>query len=85
MDISQFMPLAVIGAAIAVTELYKKVGFIKPEIIAKTIWLPALIVGIVGAILLGIDKEPWNIIAWNAITYAAGASYIVLIAKRTIK
>lgn len=84
MDLLQFAPVAVIGAAIAITQLYKSLDFIKKEIKDKTIWVPPLIVGILGAVLLGIDTKAWNIIAWDAITYAGAATYAVLIAKRTV-
>jgi hypothetical protein len=83
MDVTQIAPLGVIGAAIAVTELLKK--FVRKEIMDKIIWFPPLLVGAIGAVLLDFGKQPWNIIAWNALVYAAVAGYIVLVAKRTIK
>ncbi len=82
MDLTQFAPAAVIGVAISVTELCKK--YIRKEIIDRVIWLPSLIVGIVGAILLDWGK-PWNIIAWNGISYASAAIAAVLVVKRAIK
>lgn len=82
MDLTQLAPAGVIGAAIAVTQILKT--YIRKDIMDKIIWLPGLVVGIIGAILLDFGK-PWNIIAWNAFTYAAAASFAVLIAKRTIK
>ena len=83
MEIEQFAPAAVIGAAIAITEMVKNI--VPKETMDKIIWLPGLIVGILGAVLLGIGSKPWNVIAWDAITYAAASSYAVLIAKRTIR
>jgi hypothetical protein len=84
MDLALFGPAAVIGAAIAITQLYKSLVNIPVDFVNKTIWVPPLVVGIVGAILLGIGTKSWNLIAWDAITYAGAACYAVLIAKRTI-
>jgi hypothetical protein len=72
-------PAAVIGAAIALTELWKR--FASSSIAAKLIWLPALIVGIVGAILTTNPFEARPVV-WNALTWSAMACYVVLIVKR---
>jgi len=81
----QFIPGAVVAVAIVATEFYKNIGFIKPEIIAKTVWVPSLVVGIVGAVLLGWGTKPWNLIAWDGITYGTLATGLVLIYKRVVK
>ena len=83
MELVQFVPLAAIGLAIVVTELYKNIGFIKPETIQKTIWIPPLITGLAYAILT-YWGQPWNEILKEAFICSAGAAYAVLIAKRTI-
>jgi hypothetical protein len=83
MGLEQFAPAAVIGAGIAITEMVKLI--VPKATMDKIIWLPGLLVGILGAIFLGIGSKPWNLIAWDAICYAAASSYAVLIAKRTIK
>lgn len=82
MDVMQFAPGAVIGVAIAITELLKK--YIRKEIMDKIVWVPPLVVGIIGAILLDWGKA-WNIVAWDAICYAAISCFTVLVVKRTIK
>jgi hypothetical protein len=82
MDITAIAPAGVIALAIAITALLKK--FVPKETLTKVIWLPPLIVGIIGAILLGWGKA-WNLIAWDALVYAGISSYLVLVKRRTIK
>ena len=85
MDLMQLAPVPVIGLAIIVTQFYKNAGFINPDFSKKTVWLPSLVVGIIGAILLGYGTKAWNLIAWDAICYAGASTYAVLIAKRVVK
>jgi hypothetical protein len=77
--ISDIFPVAVIGVAIAVTSLFKK--YVNKSFVDKFIWLPPMLVGIIGAVLL---TEPFSIkiLIWNAFSWAAGAAFIVLIVKR---
>lgn len=81
MDIMTVVPGAVISLAIAMTELYKKL--VPEEIIKKTIWIPPLVIGVIGAVCLGYGVKPVMQIIWDGLTYAGVACYVVLIQKRT--
>ena len=82
MDITQLAPASVIGVAIAATALIKK--FVPKKVFDRIVWLPPMVVGVAGAIVLGWGGE-WQKITWDAITYGAIASYAVLVVKRVAK
>jgi len=83
MNVSELLPAAVIGAAIACTSLFKVYAAkgISQSFVDKFIWLPSVIVGIIGALLLT-NPLAWRMVVWNAFCWAAGAAFIVLIVKR---
>lgn len=84
MDFTQVLPLIVGAAAFGVTEVYKNLWFIRPDILEKTIWVPSAVVGIIGAVLLGLDQGLGvGTIIVNAIAYSTIAPGVVLAVKRS--
>jgi hypothetical protein len=83
MGVTDLLPAAVIGAAIACTSLFKVyvAKIISQDFVDKFIWLPSIIVGVIGALLLT-NPLTWRMVVWNAFCWAAGAAFIVLIVKR---
>ncbi len=80
MNLETLAPAGVVGVAYIVTELFRK--FPNSVFVERFIWLPSALVGVIGAVLLSWGK-PWNVIAWDAIQYAAVAPFLVLVIKRT--
>jgi peptidoglycan/LPS O-acetylase OafA/YrhL len=77
--ISDAFPGFVIAVAIAATSLFKR--YAPSSFAARFIWLPSIIVGVIGALLLT-NPITWRMVLWNAFSWAAGAAFIVLIVKR---
>jgi hypothetical protein len=78
-NLSDIAPVGVIGLAIAITGLFKR--YAPADISLKFVWVPPVVVGILGAILLT-NPMTARLLIWNAFSWAAGAAFVVLIVKR---